>query len=83
MAHETRHGSAWRRALLWIVASVGLGLAMPTPAVARPHDHGHTTIARSAKKVKYHCPMHPEVTAAKPGKCPKCGMALEPVKEKK
>ena len=25
---------------------------------------------------KYTCPMHPEVVADKPGKCPKCGMAL-------
>jgi Cu+-exporting ATPase len=25
------------------------------------------------------CPMHPEVQAEKPGSCPKCGMALEPV----
>ncbi len=25
----------------------------------------------------YTCPMHPEVQAAKPGVCPKCGMALE------
>ena len=24
----------------------------------------------------YVCPMHPEVTSTKPGKCPKCGMAL-------
>jgi CopA family copper-resistance protein len=28
----------------------------------------------------YTCPMHPEIQAVKPGKCPKCGMAL--VKEK-
>ena len=26
------------------------------------------------------CPMHPEVKSDKPGKCPKCGMALEKAK---
>ena len=26
--------------------------------------------------IKYTCPMHPEVTKANPGKCPKCGMTL-------
>jgi len=37
---------------------------------------GTSKIAASAK---YTCPMHPEVQADKPGSCPKCGMALEPV----
>ncbi len=27
---------------------------------------------------EYTCPMHPEVRQARPGVCPKCGMALEP-----
>ena len=27
--------------------------------------------------VSYTCPMHPEVRATAPGKCPKCGMNLE------
>jgi Heavy metal binding domain len=31
--------------------------------------------------MNYSCPMHPEVTSDKPGKCPKCGMDL--VKQKK
>ncbi|MFT4154231.1 multicopper oxidase domain-containing protein [Parafilimonas sp.] len=28
-------------------------------------------------QTEYVCPMHPEVTSDKPGKCPKCGMELE------
>src|SRR4051812_39012777 len=27
----------------------------------------------------YTCPMHPEVVSDRPGPCPKCGMALEPM----
>ena len=27
----------------------------------------------------YTCPMHPEVKRERPGSCPKCGMALEPI----
>jgi hypothetical protein len=32
------------------------------------------------EKVKYTCPMHPEVVENHPGKCPKCGMTLVPIK---
>ena len=28
---------------------------------------------------QYTCPMHPEIIADRPGNCPKCGMALEPL----
>ncbi|MFS8086150.1 MAG: heavy metal-binding domain-containing protein, partial [Acidobacteriota bacterium] len=38
------------------------------------------TKAPSAKdSASYTCPMHPEVRQPKPGSCPKCGMALEPL----
>src|ERR1700733_12357827 len=37
---------------------------------------GATKIASAPGQ--YTCPMHPEVLSAKPGPCPKCGMALEP-----
>ena len=31
------------------------------------------------RKAEYTCPMHSEVRQVRPGTCPKCGMALEPV----
>jgi Cu+-exporting ATPase len=33
----------------------------------------------SGRETVYTCPMHPEVRQGRPGDCPKCGMALEPV----
>ena len=35
----------------------------------------------STKKQMYTCTMDPEVISSKPGKCPKCGMDLVPVKK--
>lgn len=31
-------------------------------------------------RTQYTCPMHPEIRQDHPGSCPKCGMALEPVR---
>ena len=36
-------------------------------------------VPRASAAAAYTCPMHPEVRSDKPGSCPKCGMALEPV----
>lgn len=45
--------------------TIQIGIKRPAPSTA-----GGT---------KYTCPMHPEVIRDKPGACPKCGMALEPM----
>jgi len=49
------------------------GHGTPSPP-ADPHA-GHDT-ASSTEQAVYTCPMHPEVTSATPGTCPKCGMQL-------
>ena len=48
------------------------------PSPAAPAKGAAETAKPS--KVVYTCPMHPEVTSDKPGKCPKCGMDLVPKK---
>jgi len=50
---------------------------------AHGHGHAHEHVGAHAPQVDktepgtYVCPMDPEVREAKPGPCPKCGMALE------
>ncbi|MEA2491223.1 MAG: hypothetical protein QOH21_3015 [Acidobacteriota bacterium] len=47
---------------------------VPAPSPEASHQHEHARGAPAA--VLYTCPMHPEVTSATPGTCPKCGMTL-------
>ncbi|WP_201305625.1 heavy metal translocating P-type ATPase [Alcanivorax sp. S71-1-4] len=42
-------------------------------------DHAASAPAPAAAGTIYTCPMHPEIRQDRPGTCPKCGMALEPV----
>lgn len=64
------------------------------PASAQKHASGDASDANTspAKKIRqskqqaeqsYSCPMHPEVKATTKGKCPKCGMDLRLVDQKK
>jgi uncharacterized paraquat-inducible protein A len=44
-------------------------------------SHSEKSHKHQSEKMKYSCPMHPEVTSEKPGKCPKCGMDLTKTKK--
>ena len=49
-------------------------------SAAAPGDGGKTPDAGSPQQAQeFTCPMHPEVRSPTPGKCPKCGMKLQPV----
>jgi Cu+-exporting ATPase len=66
------------------LAAPGTGGMGPPPA---PSEHGvmqhseptasHASTAE--KRVRYTCPMHPQIIRFGPGSCPICGMALEPM----
>jgi Cu+-exporting ATPase len=43
------------------------------------HDASALSSKTDEKRVRYTCPMHPEIIRMGPGSCPICGMALEPM----
>jgi hypothetical protein len=81
-----------RKEILVLIASAA-ALAMTTMAIGqqsgREHDHEHppsqdySAASEQDKTQKYTCTMHPEVVMDHPGNCPKCGMKLVLVSEKK
>lgn len=61
--------------LLKLIA-IALFVFLPIPGAI----NAQSTRKPAAKRVVYACPMHPEVTSNKKGRCKKCGMDLRPVK---
>lgn len=45
------------------------------------HDHFAPAASDTRKATLYQCSMHPNIVSDKPGKCPICGMDLQPVQE--
>jgi P-type Cu+ transporter len=48
-------------------------------AAMHPSKTAESHAAPPQDKVRYTCPMHPEIIQMGPGSCPICGMALEPI----
>jgi hypothetical protein len=51
-----------------------------SPVIAHAQNGEKPKSGAPAAAQKYTCPMHLEVISEKPGKCPKCGMNLVPLK---
>jgi hypothetical protein len=58
----------------------GTALAKPAVMMNAPHAHDLSNEESRVEAGGYTCPMHPEVRRDGPGRCPTCGMNLEPVK---
>ncbi len=62
-----------------LIATAALGAALlfsVTIQTAQAQTKIKSESSKTTTKVQYTCKMHPEVISDKPGKCPKCGMAL-------
>jgi len=65
---------------------VTLWLVMTLICAVAPVNRSHVVSAQTRpkaqqKSTRYACPMHPEITSSRPGKCSKCGMTLRAVSD--
>ncbi len=79
MTRLTSRPASAALAILALCILIGAGAYASTPACSASGGSQDAGSAKSATQagVTYTCPMHPEVTSDKAGKCPKCGMFLE------
>lgn len=58
-----------------LIGAAVIGVTCFGPAI-NTRVAGAQTRSKARVSKRYACPMHPEVKSSRPGKCPKCGMAL-------
>jgi protein SCO1/2 len=63
-----------------LLKSIAISLCLLILVPVVPNAQTKSPRKPAAKRVVYSCPMHPDVTSTKRGRCKKCGMALQPVK---
>ena len=66
----------------FLAAAGSIGMAHGHSAeehISALHAATETPGAPNEKRVRYTCPMHPQIIRFGPGSCPICGMALEPM----
>src|SRR6266403_4901205 len=80
---QSRHRSLSRIfAIFIVIALVVAAFFIGRNFVSRPPSPAATEMATAETRRKlYQCSMHPQIVSDKPGKCPICGMNLEPVEE--
>src|SRR5206468_1281562 len=61
------------------VAGMQHGSASAEHGAAHRPEAAASRAATDEKKIRYTCPMHPQIIQIGPGSCPICGMALEPM----
>src|SRR5438105_1822481 len=61
------------------VAGMHHGSASAEYGAAHRPDVAAPGVTTDEKKIRYTCPMHPQIIQVGPGSCPICGMALEPM----
>jgi hypothetical protein len=64
------------RVILVIMVIMVIGSGILTSCSNQSGQTDKAKQATTTGKELYVCPMHPEETSDKPGKCPKCGMDL-------
>jgi len=63
----------------WLVVIMLVWVMFPASGCSKKAT-GQSVPVKTAPS-RYHCPMHPQIVADKPGECPICGMALVQIEE--